>query len=108
MARFTDAFLPNTTDEQRKHPSISPLFENLELFRGKLPPAIFTIGTDDPLLDDSVFMGTKWLMAGGEAYVKVYEGACHGFIAFPPSVSKETGLALEDTATFIKESLAKA
>lgn len=68
-----------------------------------MPKALFTCGTEDSLLDDSVMMGTKWQMAGAEAVVKIYEGACHAFIGFPPSVSEEAGRALADTKTFIEE-----
>lgn len=78
---FTDAFLPGTTAAQKKDPKISPFYEDLEAFRGRLPKALFTCGTADPLLDDTVLMGVKWLMAGGEAVVKIYEGAPHAFIA---------------------------
>jgi acetyl esterase/lipase len=80
--RFLDAFLPGTTTEERKSPSISPFYEDLEKFRGRLPKALFVCGTADCLLDDTVMMGTKYLMAGGEAVIKIYEGGCHGFIAF--------------------------
>lgn len=40
----------------------------------KCPPAIFTCGTLDPLLDDSVLMATKWTMSGAEAVLKLYPG----------------------------------
>jgi acetyl esterase/lipase len=106
--RFQDAFLPGMNLAQRKDPSVSPYYEDLEKFRGRLPSALFTCGTEDPLLDDSVAMGTKWLMAGAEAIVKIYPGAPHGFIAFPPSMLKEAGDALEDTKTYIQECIAKA
>jgi acetyl esterase/lipase len=45
----------------------------------KAPPAIFTCGTLDPLLDDSVLMATKWTMSGAEAVLKLYPGTwMHG------------------------------
>ena len=108
MDHFADAFLPGMDLGQKKDPSVSPYYEDLEKFRGRLPSALFTCGTEDQLLDDSVAMGTKWLMGGGEAIVKIYPGAPHGFIAFPASMLKEAGEALEDTATYIKDCLAKA
>ena len=46
-------------------------------------------------------MGTKWMMAGGEACVKIYPGAAHGFIAIPKEVLEEAGRAVEDTKMFI-------
>lgn len=51
---------------------ISPFFANL--MKMKLPPAIFTCGTLDPLLDDSVCMSAKWMMSGAEAVLKIYPG----------------------------------
>lgn len=64
MKSYIDALLPNTTEVQRRDPSISPFWADL---RGKkLPPALFTCGSEDPLLDDSVMMGAKWGMWGNE------------------------------------------
>jgi acetyl esterase/lipase len=105
--RFINAFLGDMTPEQKLHPSVSPYYENLEKYRGRLPSALFTCGTEDPLLDDSVMMSTKWLMAGGEAILKIYPGAPHGFIGFV-GLLDEAGQALEDTRTFIRERLEKA
>jgi acetyl esterase/lipase len=104
MKRFTAAFCPNTTTEQLKDPKISPFYENLETFRGRLPKALFTCGTADPLLDDTVMMGCKWLMAGGEAVVKIYEGAPHAFIVLR-GVSDEADQAAADMKTFIGDCL---
>lgn len=102
MSRFTDTFLPNTTTAQRKDPKISPFYEDLEAFRGRLPRALFTCGSADPLLDDTVMMGCKWLMAGGEAIVKIYEGAPHAFIALR-GASDEADQVVVDIESFIKE-----
>jgi acetyl esterase/lipase len=99
---FQDAFLPNMSLLEMKSPSVSPYYEDLAPFRGRLPSAFFTSGTEDPLLDDSVMMGTRWLMAGGEAYIKIYTGAPHGFLLFPPDKLKEAGMAFADTVTYIK------
>lgn len=93
------------TLEQKKDPAVSPFYENLEKFRGRLPSALFTIGTEDPLLDDSVAMATRWLMAGGHAILKVYSGAPHGFNLFPRQVFKVAGEAVDDTEAYIKERL---
>lgn len=105
IEQFVDAFVPNTTAEQRKDPNISPYYENLEVFRGRLPSAFFTCGTEDPLIDDTMVMSVKWLMHGGEAIVKIYPGAPHGFIAFQGAL-KEAGEAMEDCKVFMQERLA--
>ena len=67
-----------------------------------LPRALFTIGTEDPLLDDSVLMCAKWLMAGGEGILKVYSGAAHGFSTFDPKALASAGEVKEDIAAFLK------
>ncbi len=100
MDHYIEVFLPGMTDNEKRHPSVSPLFADLEPLRGKLPPALFTCGTEDPLLDDTMFMSTKWLMSGAEAVVKIVPGAPHGFIMFPRSIEgsgAEEGMkAVED------------
>jgi acetyl esterase/lipase len=61
--RYTEAYLPNTTEKDRRDPKISPFFADLMKMRAegrRLPSALFTCGTADPLLDDSVFMCAKW------------------------------------------------
>lgn len=105
---FIKAFIPGMTAGQKKDPSVSPFYENLVPFRGRLPSALFTIGTEDPLVDDSVMMATRWMMGGGEAILKVYSGAPHGFNRFPAQALKESGECAEDTRVYIKERLAKA
>lgn len=106
MYHFFSAFLPGMTYEQKQSPAVSPFYENLNLFRGRLPSALFTIGTEDPLLDDSVAMATKWLMAGGHAILKVYSGAPHGFNRFPRELFEMAGEVMDDTEAYIRERLA--
>ena len=79
MTWFTECFLPGLDDAGRTDPDISPLYADL---RG-MPPALFTIGTADPLLDDSLFMAARWQAAGNATELRVYEEGCHAFTAFP-------------------------
>lgn len=87
MERFRGAFLPGKTLEQCRDPSISPIYADLAGLAAKspngLPPALFVVGTDDPLVDDTILMGSKWSIAGAESIVKIYPGATHGFTAVP-------------------------
>ena len=83
MNHFADAFCPGMTPEDRRNPAISPFFQD---FSGmKLPPALFTCGTEDCLLDDSVMMAAKWQMTGTETILKLFPGAPHGFTMFDPA-----------------------
>ncbi|MDF2618690.1 MAG: Alpha/beta hydrolase fold-3 domain protein [Xanthobacteraceae bacterium] len=66
-------------------PDISPLQADLK----GLPPALFTIGTRDALLDDTLFMAPRWLAAGNPAELAIYPGGCHVFIGFPGSLADQ-------------------
>lgn len=104
MTSFRKAYLPGMTIEEVSSPQISPLFADLG--RLSLPPAFFTCGTEDPLLDDSVFMSVKWMMAGGEAIIRVYPGSPHGFIHFSEDVHENVAVALRDLQSFVNARMA--
>ena len=99
---FLDAFLPGMSYQDRKNPRVSPLYQDLGKYRGRLPRLLATCGTNDPLLDDSVFLVAKWMMAGGEATLKCYEGAPHAFIAFG-EVMERAGRAMKDTEEWLRD-----
>lgn len=107
MTAYVTALLPNMTEAERRHPSISPFWADLRPYAGRLPPALFTCGSEDPLLDDSVMMGAKWGMWGGESVVRVYPGAPHGFIAFARGTIPAVGAALDDVGVFVEEKIAR-
>ena len=65
--------------------------------------ALFTIGTKDALLDDSLFMHARWVAAGNAGELDIYPGACHGFIAFP---TPQTFASLAKQTAFINAALA--
>ena len=95
MRWFADMFLPGTTDEERRAPEISPLYADLS----GLPPALFTVGALDPLIDDSLFMAARWEAAGNEATLRVYPESVHGFIRFPTAI---TMLAVDSMLEFLR------
>ncbi|KAJ5373153.1 Alpha/beta hydrolase fold-3 [Penicillium concentricum] len=108
MERFNSAYVPGMSTVELKLPCVSPLYEDLPALVaassvGSLPPALFFCGTEDPLLDDTILMSSKWSIAGGEAIVKIYPGATHGFTAFPglPVADEAHAVTLE----FIQEKL---
>ena len=81
MQQFYNAFLPTVTD--RRAPDISPLYADLK----GLCPALFSVGTSDALLDDTLFMHARWVAAANEAELAIYPGGAHGFTLFPNSLS---------------------
>ena len=81
MQQFYNAFLPTVTD--RRVPDISPLYADLK----GLCPALFSVGTSDALLDDTLFMHARWVAAANEAELAIYPGGAHGFTLFPNSLS---------------------
>lgn len=48
-------------------------------------------------------MSAKWSMAGAESILKIYPGAPHGFVFFPPGGTEETQKGLDDITTYINE-----
>jgi len=70
--------------EKLQRPEFSPLYADL---RG-LPPALFTVGTDDPLLDDTYFMEDRWRSAGNKTFLAVYPASPHLFNIFPSKMAK--------------------
>ncbi len=83
ITQFANAFLPHITE--RRDPDISPLFAKLN----GLCPALFTVGTSDALLDDTLFMYSRWLAAGNAAELAIYPGGAHGFTLFPNKLAEQ-------------------
>jgi acetyl esterase len=79
---FVEQFVGGEDLEQA---DISPLFADLS----GLPPALFTVGDTDPLLDDSLFMAARWRAAGNDARLEIWPGGIHAFDYF----ETEYGLA---------------
>ena len=93
MRQFYNAFLPDVTD--RQVPDISPLFADLT----GLCPALFTVGTRDALLDDTLFMHARWVAAGNRAELAIFPGGAHGFTLFPNGLSDRATAGMD---TFLR------
>lgn len=79
---FIDLFADESV---RDMPDVSPLLADLSA----LPPTIFTVGTNDPLLDDTLFMHQRWQAAGLESLLQVFADAPHAFDAFSVEITRE-------------------
>lgn len=95
---FLGMYIP---DQDPIDPDVSPLQAHLH----DMPPALFTVGSYDPLLDDSLFMHARWLAAGNESELAVYPGGPHGFDAAPIPIGLQ---ARERVQRFIGERLGQA
>eukprot|EP00966_Prymnesium_polylepis_P218159 5049233-Prymnesium_polylepis.1 len=72
-----------------------------------MPPALFTVGTDDPLLDDSLFMAARWAAAGSE--LAVFPGGAHGLGHFGPHANTALGRAAQaKIMSFLRAQLDRA
>jgi acetyl esterase len=97
IEKFGDAFLPPHID--RRDPDVSPLYARLH----DMPPALFSIGTRDALIDDSLFMHARWIAAGNKAELAIYPGGAHGFIAFPGALAAAANERIDE---FLKNAVA--
>lgn len=97
LSGAVDMFAPDK--EKRRDPDVSPLFAELS----RMPPALFTVGTIDPLLDDTMFMHARWIAAGNRADLGVYPGGPHGFTSQPLKIARQCN---EQIDGFIRRSVA--
>ena len=90
---FNENYVPcgNYTDLD-----ISPLYADLS----GMPPALFTVGTLDPLIDDSLFMHMRWLAAANPAELAIYSGGIHAFDAFPIELARKANARIR---SFIRQ-----
>ncbi|MGI9604240.1 MAG: alpha/beta hydrolase [Acidimicrobiales bacterium] len=75
---FTECYLPGRTDDERRHPLISPAFADLSA----MPPALLTVGTADHLLDDTLMLAGRSAAHENTVELHVLPDAPHGFYMF--------------------------
>lgn len=82
---------PGMTDAERRAPAISPVYANLS----GLPPAMFVVGGNDMLLEDSQRMAARWRAASGNADLLVVPDSPHAFTKFDTAAARKTTAAVD-------------
>ena len=78
--------LPDRDEAGRRKPDVSPLYADLT----RLPPALFLVGTIDPLVDDSRLMAERWQAANGNARLILVPESPHAFNRLPTAAAART------------------
>lgn len=87
---------------ERQHPSLSPLYANLS----HMPPTLLSVGTADPLMDDTLILANRLGAFGNNVGLAIYEGGEHGIGHFGVQEDEEMGIrARKYTYEFMKEYL---
>lgn len=76
---------PGMTEDQRRDPSISPVYADLS----GLPPALFVVGTRDMLLEDNERMAARWQGASDNAELLIAPESPHAFNRMGTAVAKK-------------------
>lgn len=92
LAEMRAAVFPGKRLEELRDPAISSLYADLR----DLPPALFSVGAHDAVLDDSLFMAARWQMAGNDAQLEVYPEGPHLFITYPTRMAAEARKRMAD------------
>ena len=73
LAWFYDQYVPDR--DRRGAPDVSPLYADLS----GLPPTLLTVGTNDSLVDDTLFLACRMFAAGTPCELQVVPGGEHAF-----------------------------
>jgi acetyl esterase/lipase len=90
-----EMYVPGRSSEDLRDPAISPLYADLR----QMPPALFTTGTADYLLDDSLFMAARWDAYGNQAHLAVYPDCVHGFTGLPIALAERANARIDEFLT---------
>ena len=76
-------YAPGRSREDSRAADLSPLYADLH----GLPPALFTVGHADHLLDDSLFLASRWEAFGNDTELAVYPDSPHAFTMLPTALA---------------------
>lgn len=85
-----ECFLPGTTETERRSPSVSPAYADLH----GMPPAFFSVGACDHLVDDTVTLAGRWA-AVNDVDLFIAPDMPHGFSAYPCAITDRWRAALD-------------
>jgi len=85
-------YTPGLSRLDVRRPDISPMYAALH----GLPPALFTVGTADHLLDDSLLMSRRWEAWGNDAELAVYPDCPHAFLGHPTELAKRAAARVDE------------
>jgi acetyl esterase len=77
-------YVGDRTDDECRHPSISPLWADLH----DLPSCLVTVGTSDWLLDDNLFLAARLAAAGNAVELAVWPSGPHGIESSPTTLGR--------------------
>lgn len=78
--------MPNLTPDERRDPSLSPLYADLQ----GLPPALLLVGDKDPLFDDTTLLAERWSAANDNVDLALAPEAPHAFNRLPTRMARKT------------------
>jgi acetyl esterase len=84
LENYVKTFLPDYID--RRNPEVSPLYHHTR----RMPPALFICGTQDPLLDDTLFLASRWESNHTLTEKIIAPGGCHNYQVFDNSLTRAT------------------
>ncbi|MFC5745288.1 alpha/beta hydrolase [Actinomadura rugatobispora] len=93
LDQFHRNAFPGLTESETRSARYSPLYA-ADL--SGMPPALFTVGDLDPLVDDSLFLAARWRTAGNETQLDVWSECVHGFLNMYPKVGAQARERIAD------------
>ncbi|MCB1483143.1 MAG: alpha/beta hydrolase [Rhodobiaceae bacterium] len=99
IEKFCECFVQG--EYSVEDPAISPMLADLS----GLCPALFSVGTRDLLLDDTLMMAPLWAAAGNDTELGVFPGGAHVFQAFPGKLAQDGLRRIDD---FLNAAIAAA
>lgn len=85
---FVEAFTPGMSEDQRRHPDVSPLYADLS----NLAPILISVGVNDHFRDDSLFLAARLLADEQPVELAVFPDSPHGF----PNLPSEMATAFQE------------